>query len=157
MRKLKEPATLDDFDAWGRHLRAVWKRAEEQEWREESLPPLESKYGALRSSAYGYLYRLKQANLLDELQEHFELKGRFMRGPKVSAAAWVLRLLELKPSGQESSKRTRIAYELDFALRHNIDPARILGFIYEAGGQDAIIEYAQSNRKPEAVSRYSGP
>lgn len=128
--------------------------ARKRERERRSVPPRETEYGALRVGVYDYLFRLKKAKLLPKLEAHIALT-RFTRGPNVGAAGSVLRLIALDRSAHLTApRRSRVARELDFALRQNIDPELILGFLYEIGSQTDVLGEAKKTRTPEAVQRY---
>lgn len=151
MRNDNSPASLIDFDAWGAWLRGKVRQGRKVDEGTKDAPPLRSTYGALRYHPYGYLYELAQKKKLDDLIAHVGIRP----GPAGGGALAVLRLME---SGRRElltpSTRSRVAEELEFALKHRIEPLRVLGFLYEVGSQRAILAAHSGNSTPEAVARY---
>lgn len=115
------------------------------------IPPAHTLYGALRFHCYGYLLALSDAGLLVQLCDSVAVTT----GPRRSPALVLLRLLE-PTKGQllSPSHRSRVAAELELALRHDIDPKTVLGFLYEVGNQTMILDAHSRNITPAAVERY---
>lgn len=120
-----------DFDAWAKYLRGIYFSARK---KRKEVRPRDNAVNALKDALYGYFRALKDARLLDDLEQHIRDNHEPWKGPTPGAAAWVVRLIETgRDSLLDDSSRNRMVSDLMLADQNNVRPEMLLAFIYEAG------------------------
>lgn len=159
----KASRDLLDFEGWAADIRASHAKALATEKAissgksKERLRPAQTSSGVLSMRCYHYYRRLKQQKRLLALAEHLEKdgSGRWLRH-KRQGTANVLRLLEEPGAGEilTPSRRARMTIELDFADRYDINPKLLLGFLYEAGAHQAIVNASRASKPATWIQHY---
>ena len=112
---------------------------------------MQTEWGATRFHVYRYYRKLDEAGFYDDLVAFVGPR----RGPKGERVGNLLRLINQPKTLWDASTTSRISKELELALRHDINPKLVLGFLSEVGNQQRIIRCYEEEIRPEAVDRYT--
>lgn len=141
MSKVIEPVSLSDFRSWSRYLRECISGARKAEGSSKTLLLRQTVYGATRFYCYSYYVNLQDAGLVGNLEAYLAQEAPHP-GPQVGGALAVLNLVECGSRKELLTPwtRSRTAKDIEFAWRHNVEPALVLGFLSEVGSSAAAKE-----------------
>lgn len=105
---------------------------------------------------FRYTVLIDEAQLWRELDRHL---GR-SPGPAPSRPGMVMRLVERHCGHRgvlSASQRSRLAESLELARTCGVDPALVVGFLCEIGGQRAVSNFLSKPSKLEQLAAYRRP
>ena len=140
-----------DFEFWRKHIRRAIFTGRWADKKRDLPALLRSEWGATRFHIYQYYSALVEAGRFDDLLAFVGPR----RGPRGEKVGHLLRLINRPKPLWDASTISRMSKELELALRYDIDPNLVLGFLAEVGNQQQIIRCYEENIRPEAVDRYT--
>lgn len=153
MRKNKIDPPVADFAAWAAIIEKRIRAARLAENKRTALLVRETAWGTAADCVFRYTVLIDEAQLWGELDRHL---GR-SPGPAPSRPGMVMRLVE-RHCGRRgvlsASQRSRLAESLELARTCGVDPALVVGFLCEIGGQRAVSNFLSKPSKLEQLAAY---